>query len=324
VSLRERLGLAHPIVGAGLGGGLSRAKLTVAIAEAGGLGQLGIMPPPALRSELAVHRARSAHPVAVNVLLPFARRAHFDVAQQADVVVTFWGTPRRATSGIWVHQCGSPQEAGAAAAAGADGVIVQGVEAGGHVRGSTPALELLDATRAVLPPGFPIWLAGGVCERADVEAALAAGADAVVVGTRFLLSEESDAHPEYKRRLLAARHTVLTELFGAGWPAPHRVVPNAATERWLRDDERAPRWVRTLQRSTARPLSHMPTALTERATRSQRPGMPLLAPAAATVDDPVSLVDAGPLYAGECVARIGALRPAGEIVRTLAGARAGA
>jgi len=176
----------------------------------------------------------------------------------------------------------------------------------------------------VLPPGFPIWLAGGVCERMHAEAALAAGAEAVVVGTRFLLSEESDAHPEYKRRLLAAHHTVLTELFGAGWPAPHRVVPNAATERWLGQDERGPQWIRALQRSTARPLSHMPAALTERATRSQRPGMPLLAPAAATVEDPVSLVDAGPLYAGECVARIGDLRPAAKIVRTLAGARAGA
>ena len=207
MSLRERLGLEHPIVGAGLGGGLSRARLTVAIAEAGGLGQLGMMRPAALRSELAAHRERSAGPVAVNLLLPFARRAHRDVAQQADAVVTFWGTPRRATSGIWLHQCGSPQEARAAADAGADGVIVQGIEAGGHVRGTTPALELLDLARRALPAGFPIWLAGGVSERADVEAALAAGADAVVVGTRFLLSEESDAHPEYKRRLLDAHGT---------------------------------------------------------------------------------------------------------------------
>jgi nitronate monooxygenase len=324
VSLRERLGMEHPIVGAGLGGGLSRARLTVAIAEAGGLGQLGIMDPPALCSELTMHRERSAGPVAVNLLLPFARRAHRDVAEQADLVVTFWGTPRRATSGFWVHQCGSARETRAAADAGADGVIVQGIEAGGHVRGTTPALELLDLARRVLPSGFPVWLAGGVSERADVEAALAAGADAVVVGTRFLLSEESDAHPEYKRRLLDARYTVLTELFGAGWPAPHRVVPNAATERWLRQDERGPAWIRTLHRSTAPVLSRMPSALIQRAVRLQRPGMPLLGPAAATVEDPVSLVDAGPLYAGECVARIGALSPAAEILRTLSGARAGA
>lgn len=319
MSLRERLGLEHPVVGAGLGGGLSRARLTVAIAEAGGVGQLGIMPPPVLRSELAAHRERSGGPVAVNLLLPFARGEHWEVAREADAVVTFWGRPRRATGGIWVHQCGSEQEALAAVEAGADGVVVQGVEAGGHVRGSTPALELLERARARLPAGYPVWLAGGVAERGDVEAALAAGADAVVVGTRFLLSAESDAHPEYKSRLLGARDTVLTELFGAGWPAPHRVVRNAATDRWLREDERGPGWVRTLHRASAPALSRMPVALIQRAARTQRPGMPLLGPAAATRDDPVSLVDAGPLYAGQCVARIDDLRPAAELVRTLAG-----
>jgi nitronate monooxygenase len=70
-----------------------------------------------------------------------------------------------------------------------------------------------------------------------VEVAAAAGAEAVVAGTRLLPSEESHAHPEYKRRLVDARSAALTELFGAGWPdAPHRVVPNAATERRLRRD----------------------------------------------------------------------------------------
>ena len=197
---------------------------------------------------------------------------------------------------------------------------MQGVEAGGHVRGTTPALALLERARAALPAGTPIWLAGGVAERADVEAALAAGADAVVVGTRFLLSDESDAHPDYKRRLLAARETVLTELFGAGWPAPHRVVPNAATARWLRSDPRGPGWVRALHRATAPALSRLPVSMVQRTARSQRPGMPLLGPAAATVDDPASLLDAGPLYAGECVARIDGVRPAAELVRELAGA----
>ena len=155
MSLLGRLGLEHPVVGAGLGGGLSRARLTVAIGEAGGLGQLGIMPPPMLRAELAAHRERSTRPVAVNLLLPFARRAHWEVAGEADAVVTFWGRPRRRTDGIWVHQCGSVEEARMAADAGADGVIVQGVEAGGHVRGTAPALELLERTGAALAAGLP-------------------------------------------------------------------------------------------------------------------------------------------------------------------------
>jgi nitronate monooxygenase len=314
----ERLGIERPIVGAGLGGGISRARLTVAIAEAGGLGQLGLMPPEMLRAELAAHRERSTRPVAVNMLLPFARDAHWAVAREADAVVTFWGAPRRGSDGVWLHQCGSVEEAKAAAHAGVDGVIVQGVEAGGHVRGTTPALELLERTRAALGPDLPIWLAGGIAERTDVEAALATGAEAVVAGTRFLLSEESDAHPEYKRRLLDARETVLTQLFGAGWPAPHRVVPNAATEHWLRGrDERGPAWVRAAQRATAPLLSRLPERAIQRAAGRQRPGMPLLGPAAATVDDPPSLVDSGPLYAGETVRRIDTVLPAGDIVRAL-------
>ena len=321
MSLRERLALEHPVVGAGLGGGLSRARLTVALGEAGGLGQIGILPPPQLRAELEAHRERTDRPVAVNILLPFARRDHWAVARDADVVVTFWGAPHRATDGVWVHQCGSVDEARAAAAAGVDAVIVQGVEAGGHVRGTTPALELLERARAALPSDFPVWSAGGIAERSDVERALAAGADAVVAGTRFLLSEESDAHPQYKARLQGASDTVLTELFGAGWPqAPHRVVRNAATDRWLGSGDRGPGWVRALQRTTAPALSRVPLAAMQRLSGRQRAAMPLLGPAAPTTDDADSLVDAGPLYAGETVRRIGDVRPAGDLLRELAGA----
>ena len=320
--LSERLRVEHPVVGAGLGGGLSRARLTAAIADAGGLGQLGIMPPSMLRRELAAHRERSEGPVAVNMLLPFAHAEHWEIARDADAVVTFWGSPRRRTEGVWVHQCGSVQEAKRATNGGGDGVIVQGVEAGGHVRGTMAAPALLERARAALPASVPIWLAGGIAEPSDLENALAAGADAVVVGTRFLLSEESDAHPEYKRRLLGARETVLTELFGAGWPAPHRVVRNAATERWLRDGPRGPSWMRAVHRGTAPVLARAPLAVVNRVAAAQRPGTPMLGPAAATIDSPATLVDAGPLYAGTCVSRIHALRPAGELLRELTASRA--
>jgi NAD(P)H-dependent flavin oxidoreductase YrpB (nitropropane dioxygenase family) len=322
MSVRERLGLERPVVGAGMGGGLSRSRLTIAIASAGGLGQLGIMPAPLLRSELAAHRAASAGPVAVNLLLPFVRPAHVEVAAAADAVVTFWGPPRRVSSGVWLHQSGSVDEALAAVRAGADGVIVQGVEAGGHVRGSLGALALLERVRAVLPAGFPVWLAGGVAAAWDVEVALAAGAEAVVVGTRLLLSEESHAHPEYKRRLVEARSTVLTELFGAGWPgAPHRVVENAATARWLRGDPRGPGWVRALQRASAPAVSRLSLGAAARLARWQRPWSPVLGPAAPTEGDGSPLVDAAPLYAGESVARCSDVRPAAEIVRALSGGR---
>src|SRR5215208_3678939 len=116
-----------------MGGGLSGAPLTIAIGRAGGMGQLGMASPEAMRAQMATHRAASdAGPVVVNLLLPFARRDHWGVAGEADAVVTFWGQPRRRTDGVWIHQCGSVEEAEAAASAGADGVIAQGIEAGGH------------------------------------------------------------------------------------------------------------------------------------------------------------------------------------------------
>jgi len=139
VPLLERLEIRTPIVQAGLGGGLSRHELAATVSEAGGLGTIAVNGAGAIERELMAARALTERPIAVNVLLPFARRDWFAAAAGADVVVTFWGRPRRRVPGTWIHQCGSVEEAGAAHAAGADAAIVQGVEAGGHVRGSTPA-----------------------------------------------------------------------------------------------------------------------------------------------------------------------------------------
>ncbi len=315
--LIDRLRLAAPVVQAGMGGGLSRHELAAAVSEAGGLGTIAVGGAAAIRRELAAARALTGGSLAVNLLLPFARRDWFRAAAAADVVVTFWGRPRRRTSGVWIHQCGSVAEARAAHAAGADALIVQGVEAGGHVRGTVPALQLLERVRAALPAGYPLLLAGGIAERGDVQRALEAGAIAAVAGTRFLLSAESRAHPEYRRRLLAAGSTMLTELFGAGWPAPHRVIANAATERQLSSDPRGPRLNRLLNRAMAPGVRYVPTSLQGRMVRAQRPGSLLLTPQGPTDDGPASLLDAGPLYAGETVARIDRGLPAAELVRAL-------
>jgi NAD(P)H-dependent flavin oxidoreductase YrpB (nitropropane dioxygenase family) len=314
----ERLGVTCPVVQAGMGGGLSRHELAAAVSEAGGLGTIAVQGAGAIERELAAARGLTERPLAVNLLLPFARRDWFEAAAGADVLVTFWGRPRRRTAGVWVHQCGSVAEARAAAAAGADAVIAQGVEAGGHVRGTTPAVDLLERVRAALPPGFPVLLAGGVAEREDVRGALEAGAAAAVAGTRFLLSEESRAHRGYRERLLAAEETVLTELFGAGWSAPHRVVRNEATERRLGGgDPRGPRFGRTLIRLAAPLARRLPPSAQGRIARAQRPGSLLLSPQGPTDDGPENLLEAGPLYAGETVARIADVRPAAEIVAAL-------
>ncbi len=300
-----------------MGGGLSRHELAVAVSEAGGLGTIAVNGAEAIERELAAARALTDRPIAVNLLLPFARRSWFEAARRADVVVTFWGAPKRRTLGTWLHQCGSLEEAKAAHAAGADAVIVQGVEAGGHVRGTEPALELLGRVRSTLPADYPVLVAGGIADRADAERALAAGADAVIAGTRFLLSEESRAHPEYRRRLVEAEETILTELFGVAWPAPHRVIANAATERWLAPDPRGPALNRLLNRLSATGARYVPASIQGRLVKAQRPDGRLLTPQGPTDDGPANLLDAGPLYAGETVARIDDVRPAAEIVRGL-------
>jgi nitronate monooxygenase len=234
-----------------MGGGLARHELAGAVSAPGGLGTIGFQNPRALRAQVAAVRRTTERPVAVNLLLPFVRAAHFDAASEAEVVVTFWGAPQRRTSKVWIHQCASFEEALAACKAGADAVIAQGLEAGGHVRGTLPAAVLLAQLRDALPDDYPVLSAGGIAERSDVVSRLDHGAEAAVCGTRFLMTDESGAHPAYKGRLIDAQQTVLTELFGAGWPAPHRVVSSAATARWLAGDARGPRWLRALYRASS-------------------------------------------------------------------------
>ena len=316
--LLQRLGIELPIVQAGMGGGLAGHEIAAAVSAAGGLGTIGILAPADLRRQIAAVRGVSDRPLAVNLLLPFAHRAHFEAASEADVVVTFWGNPKRWTSKNWIHRCGSVEEALAAREAGADAVIAQGMEAGGHVRGAVPAMELLARVREAVADDYPVLSAGGVANPSDVKTRLEAGAEAVVCGTRFLMTEESGGHPTYKARLIDADETILTELFGVGWPAPHRVVPNDATVRWLGRDPRGPGWLRFFHRATAPVFSRVPVTMQLRLAATQKPNRPIFGPAAATIDGPPNLIEAGPLYAGECVSRISDIRPAGELTRELA------
>jgi nitronate monooxygenase len=303
-----------PVVQAGMGA-VARHELAAAVSEAGGLGTIAGARAP-IAKELAAARRLTGRPLAVNLLLPFAGEHDVQDAAGADVIVTFWGKPRRLAAARWIHQCGSVAEAKEAAAVGADAVIAQGVEAGGHVRGTVPALELLERIRAAVR--IPVLVAGGIADRGDVAEALEAGAAAAVVGTRFLLSDESRAHPAYKQRCVEASETLLTELFGLAWPdAPHRVIPNAATRRWLRGDPRGPAWIRTANRLTRPVASRLPDALQSRALGAQRPAQPFLGPQPPTDDGPENLIESGPLYAGETVARIDRIEPAAGLVGEL-------
>lgn len=307
--------LEIPVVQAGMGT-IARHELAAAVSGAGGLGTIAGARAP-IAAEIDAARRLTGRPVAVNLLLPFVRPGDVRAAAAADAIVTFWGPPQRLAAGVWIHQCGSVAEAKAAAAAGANAVIAQGVEAGGHVRGTIPALELLEQILGAVQ--IPVLIAGGIATQDDVRTALEAGAVAAVAGTRFLLTDECRAHPEYKRRCAEAVETVRTELFGLGWAAaPHRVIPNAATRRWLRGDPRGPAWIRLVNRMSQPLASRLPDEAQLRALRAQRPWSGLFSPQPPTDDGPENLLDAGPLYAGETVARIADIAPAAEVVRRLA------
>lgn len=306
--------LAAPVVQAGMGG-VARHELAAAVSEAGGLGTIaGVR--VQIAAEIAAARRLTSRPIDANLLLPFRRPGDAEAAGSADAIVTFWGPPRRLAANTWIHHCGSVEEGKAAAAAGADVVIVPGVEAGGHVPGTTPMPELLERVGAAVK--IPVIAAGGIIDAQGVRAALDRGAVAAAAGTRFLLSDESQAHPDYKQRCLDASETILTELFGLGWPdAPHRVIPNSATRRWLRGDPRGPRWIRATNRLTAPLASRLPMAMQARVIKSERPSQPFLGPQPPTDDGPLNLLDSGPLYAGANVARIIDIRSAAELVKAL-------
>jgi NAD(P)H-dependent flavin oxidoreductase YrpB (nitropropane dioxygenase family) len=317
--LLGRIGVELPVVQAGMGGGLASHELAAAVSEAGGLGTIGIARAETMHAELTSARRLTARPIALNLLVPFARRDHWRVASKADVVVTHWETrPRRRTQVLWIHTVASAEEARAAVDAGADAVIAQGSESGGHARATEPAAKLLARVQAVVPAEFPVLLAGGVAQASDVRAALEQGAVAAVAGTRFLASEESRAHPEYKRRLVEDAETVRTELFGMGWPgAPHRVLANDATRRWLSGDPRGPAALRALHRSLSPVARLVPVGVQFRLAAQARSGPLDLSPPAPVAGMPAKTVETHPLYAGETVARIADVRPAAELVRAL-------
>jgi NAD(P)H-dependent flavin oxidoreductase YrpB (nitropropane dioxygenase family) len=200
---------------------------------------------------------------------------------------------------------------------GADVLIAQGREAGGHLLGWRAAAAFLpEALEAAA--GRPVVLAGGIADAQDVRAARAAGASGVLCGSRFLLAEECRAHPAYKQRVLGAERTIETTLFGIGWPARHRVVPNRATERWCGPDGN-PRWaVRALIAATAALGRMTPLDVPGRLPRMQRVAVPLFGPEALLEGADSRFIEVTPLYAGECVRRIGAIVPAEHIVRELA------
>jgi nitronate monooxygenase len=324
VDLLDRLRLDVPVVQAGMGGGLAGPELAAAVATAGGLGTLGLHSAADLRE--AIRQVRGAAPdrsVAVNLLMPFVRRSHVEVCMETriDVAVMAFGMDRSLLQSLTEHgvfvfvMVGTDAQARRAIACGTNGLIAQGGESGGHLTGNTPALTFLPRALEIAR-GRPVLLAGGIAESADTRAALTAGADGVVAGTRFLLTHESRAHPEYQRRILAADKTIRTTLFGLAWPAPHRVVANAATRQWCHDDGRAKLAPRLINARSG-VLAKLPNRAITPLLRTQTPRLPVFSPAVPMAGMPDSVVDRMALYAGETVLRLTSVISAGKAVAEL-------
>lgn len=324
MDLADRFRLDVPIAQAGMGGGLAGAQLAAAVAKAGALGTLGLASPAQLRSGIEEVRAEAPdRAVAVNLLMRFVRRSHVDVCVDAriDIAVVAFGGDRSVVerlhdAGIFVFvMVGTEAQARRAIGWGADGLIAQGREAGGHLVGTVPALDFLPIATAAAGRR-PVFLAGGVATGDDTRAALDAGAAGVVAGTRFLMTHEANAHPDYQRRIINADKTIETTLFGVSWPLRHRVVPNAATRRWCRNDG-SPKALPTALNAASRWLSVLGYLDAGALIRLQSPAVPMFTPLAPLDGMPNSSVDCGALYAGETALRINEIISARQAVEAL-------
>ena len=219
-------------------------ELVTAVSRTGALGTLAASwtEPDALRRLLRGIYGAVGGEFCVNLVLAFEQRERLEVVldEGARFVSFSWGIDgeligrARDRGATVLVQVGDVAEAVEVVQQGADIVIAQGVEAGGHVQGTTPLVALIGEMRPEVE--VPIVAAGGIADAAAARVAVAAGADAVACGTAFLAATEADVHPAYLDRLLSAvgADTVLTTIFDVGWPnAPHRVIRNDTFTGWV-------------------------------------------------------------------------------------------
>jgi NAD(P)H-dependent flavin oxidoreductase YrpB (nitropropane dioxygenase family) len=316
--LARKLRVELPVFSAPMGGGTAGPALTAAVSNAGGCGILGLggVPAVAVPELIRATRAATERPFGAGLLLPLMDPAAFEACLAARVafLLLFWGdvapwVERAQRRGIRVFaQVGSLAEARAAARAGADAVVAQGFESGGHVRGTTSLAALLPALVAAVKP-LPVLAAGGIASGAGLAAALASGAQGALLGTRFLASHEASASDAYKRRIVAAsaEDTVYVTLFDVGWPdAPHRVLRNRAVTEW----EAAGRPPRGTRPGEGDRIGRVPLG----SGLVDVPRYSLMSPLAGFEGDH----ELAALYAGESCGAIDEVEPAGRIVRDLA------
>ena len=300
------VGCTVPIQLAGMGAIVS-PELAAAVSEAGALGQISFVQtdPAVAKQRLDRLEQLTRKPYGVNLLLPYVDPEILMMAsRRARVVDFFWGDPDpdlveqvHAEGALASWQVGSVREAISAEKAGCDFISAQGIEAGGHLRGQLSLLPLLEGVLDAV--SVPVLASGGIGSARSIAAVLQAGAAGVRMGTRFIAAAESNAHPEYVEALIeaGAEDSVLTTLFEVDCPmcpATHRVVRSA-----LKLAEGLP----------DRPLGEMEVS------GSHYPiprffGFP-------PTRQMTGRITAMACYAGQSVAAIHGVQPAGEIVAEL-------
>jgi NAD(P)H-dependent flavin oxidoreductase YrpB (nitropropane dioxygenase family) len=249
--LTELLDIRHPIVL----GGMSRAtaaEVVGAVSKAGGLGTLGIssMTPEDIRASCERVRSLTTAPFGLNALLFLVSADQLDAvfACRPRVIATAWRRPEQdlrdvtnrahAIGAVHMHQADTLDEAKRAAEAGADVVVAQGTEGGGHV-GVMATLPLARMVIRALPD-TPVLVAGGIADGAGIAAALVLGGDGVLLGTRFLATDEAPFPEGYKRAIVESdgHNTLVSEIpdvvAGQVWPGAYaRVLRNEFIEEWV-------------------------------------------------------------------------------------------
>ncbi len=243
MNLCGKLGISVPIVQAPMGGATCPA-LAAAVSNAGGLGMLALSwtDPEGIRRQIRETKALTDRPFGINLVLEWDQQERLAACLEEGVPIVsfFWGDPApligqvKASGALVMQTVASSEEARRAADSGADIIVAQGWEAGGHVWGEVSTLALVPRVVDAVAP-VPVVAAGGIADGRGVAAALMLGASGVWIGTRFLAAAEAAIHPKYRELLFAAAETDTTysRVFDGGWPnAPHRTLRNSTVEVW--------------------------------------------------------------------------------------------
>jgi len=238
------LGIKHPIIQGGMAG-ISDSSLVSAVSNAGGLGVIGsgLMPADWLEKEIELTQKKTNLPFGVNLFIQnpkIEQLARVVIEKKVPVVFTGGGNPLPLFS--FLHKAGikiipvvpSPRLAAKMEDNGADAVVVEGLESGGHI-GESTTFCLIPQTKQILKR-IPFIAAGGIYDKKTKEAALLLGAEGVQMGTRFLASKECPASEDYKEKIIKAKNDDI-EVVLRFTGHPIRVIRNQFSERMKKIEE---------------------------------------------------------------------------------------